>query len=94
MSEDLTFRPVLIETGSADEDGRLVFARDRLIAVLVRLSAATHPSERLRGKWFLEAGFGPCAMHESDVFPALAEAEAWIRGCLAARPRPGPARGA
>lgn len=76
MSPPLTLRPVLVETGSADEDGCLVFAHDRLVAVLVRLSAAAHPDEALRGRWFLEAGFGPCAVQTSDVFPALADAEA------------------
>ena len=76
MVTPLTLRPVLVETGSADEDGRLVFARDRLVAVLVRLSAAAHPDSGLRDKWFVEAGFGPCAAQTPDMFPALADAEA------------------
>ena len=76
MVSPLTLRPVVVETGSADEEGRLVFAHDRLVAVLVRLSAAAHPDPALRDRWFLEAGFGPCAARTSDVFPALADAEA------------------
>lgn len=96
MVVPLTLRPVLVETGSADEDGRLVFVRDRLVAVLVRLSAAAHPDpdSGLRGKWFVEAGFGPCAAQAPDVFPALADAEAWVRRALARGARPIPASGA
>lgn len=37
-------------------DGRLVFAGEVLVAVLIRLSEL-HEEEA--GKWFVEAGFGP-----------------------------------
>lgn len=93
MAASLTLWPVSVETGSADEDGRLVFARGRLVAVLVRLSAATHPEEALRGKWFLEAGFGPCAAQAADPFPTLAHAVAWLHAQLARGVRPYPAPG-
>ena len=35
----LTFEPIGIATGSTDEEGCLVLKGDRLVAVLVRLSA-------------------------------------------------------
>ena len=62
-------------------------------SVLVRLSPAVHPERELRGRWFLEAGFGPCAgpAPRGEVFAALADAEAWVRGRLAADLRARPA---
>ena len=55
-----TLQAVTVETGSADEDGRLVFVNDRLLAILVRLERDDHVEPEFWGRWFLEAGFGPC----------------------------------
>ena len=81
MPPALTFRPVQVATGSDDQEGRLVLADGRLVAVLVHLAGAEH--KELRGGWFLEAGFGSCAVPAPDVFPTIEDAEAWIGEQLA-----------
>ncbi len=77
MSLELSLRPVPVHTGSGDEDGQLVLANGRLVAVLVRLGDAAHAG--LLGAWFLEAGFGPCAQATAPVFCDLDAARNWIR---------------
>jgi hypothetical protein len=52
----LTLQPTRVATGG-DEEGMLVFAGDRLVAVLVHLS---DENEIAPGDWYLEAGFGRC----------------------------------
>ena len=72
----LTLRPVRIANGSGDENGCLVFANDRLVAVLVQLSDA---HEGFAGHWFLEAGFS--RRLDDPVGPTFADLEAaqgWI----------------
>ncbi len=67
----LTLQPVRLATGSDDENGCLVFADGRLVAVLVQLSDA---HEGLAGHWFLEAG-----LHrrlDEPVEPTFADLEA------------------
>ena len=76
MPPALTLWPVRVATGSDDEEGRLVLADGRLVAVLVHLAGQEH--KELRGGWFLEAGFGCCAVPAPDVFRTLEDAEAWI----------------
>ncbi len=76
MPPALIFQPIPVSTRSNDEDGRLVLADGRLVAVLVRLAGQEHGE--LRGGWFLEAGFGCCAVRAPDVFRTLAHAEPWI----------------
>lgn len=72
----LTLRPVRIAAGSNDENGCLVFADDRLVAVLVQLSD-THDS--LAGHWFLEAGFGRRLDEPAKpTFTDLEAAQGWI----------------
>jgi hypothetical protein len=50
----VTLQPVWVATG-AEKEGMLVFADERLVAVLVRLSAE---NEIAPGAWYLETGFG------------------------------------
>ena len=71
----LTFKPIGIATGSTDEEGCLVLKGDRLVAVLVRLSALHGEAE---GAWFIEAGFGRLEMGGVSSFPDLKAAEDWI----------------
>nr|WP_205520649.1 hypothetical protein [Propylenella binzhouense] len=71
-------KPVKIDTGSPDEEGRLAFAGDRLVAVLVLLS----DEHAEAGKWFLEAGFGKLNVRPEPVFRDLAEASRWIEAQL------------
>lgn len=77
MSLELLLHPVPVHTGSGDEDGQLVLADGRLVAVLVRLGDAAHAG--LLGAWFLEAGFGPCSQAAPPLFTDLDAAQDWIR---------------
>lgn len=83
-SVDLSFRPVPVATGCADEAGFLVLADGRLAAVLVRLSDTLHGPE-LAGSWFLEAGFGPCRPDRQQPFATLDAAEAWLMAQLSGK---------
>jgi hypothetical protein len=75
----LTFKPVRVATGY-EEDGMLVFADERLVAVLVHLSDG---NEVAPGHWFLEAAFGPLDEPDFPLFPDLDAAEDWIGEHLA-----------
>ena len=77
----VTFEPIVIRTDSQDRVGRLAKVDGELVAVLVRLDARSHIEEQ-RGKWFLEAGFGPCGWTRSPSFEDLEAAATWI-GALA-----------
>jgi hypothetical protein len=77
----LTLQPVRVATGGEGEEGRLVFAGDRLVAVLVRLSEQ-HGEQA--GCWFFEAGFGRLDGPNHPTFGELPDAEAWIVARLAA----------
>lgn len=71
----LTLQPVHVATG-LDEEGMLVLDdRQRLLAVLTRLSAQ-HGD--LAGHWFMEAGFGQFASAKNPIFASLDEAQSWI----------------
>jgi hypothetical protein len=63
-------------TGHADHQGQLVVADGQLVAVLVRLDDEVHAGDR--GRWFLEAGFGPCQSSSQPAFSDLESAAAWI----------------
>ncbi len=77
MPLTLLLQPVPVYTGSGDQDGQLVLADGRLVAVLVRLDDQSHAG--LIGAWFLEAGFGPCAHVVAPIFSDLDAAQDWIR---------------
>ena len=70
----LTLQPVRV-ANDHDEEGLLVFAEDRLVAVLVRLS---EEHRDLSGHWFLEAGFGRLDGPHHPTFPDLDAAQDWI----------------
>jgi hypothetical protein len=78
-------QPVRVETGTRDEEGCLIFAEGRLVAVLVRLS---DQHDSLAGQWFLEVGFGPIDGPQHPTFGDLEAAEAWIARRLAQRRGP------
>ena len=71
----ITFQRVPVMTGSADREGCVIFADGQLTAVVVRLDACEHG--HLRGKWFLEAGIGPCN-HPAPLFDLVDDALAWV----------------
>jgi hypothetical protein len=77
----LRLQPVRVATDSEDAEGLLVFARDNLVAVLVRLSDDQSDDT---GKWFLEAGFGRIYRSRPPVFSSLDRAQEWIAASLAA----------
>ena len=54
---NLEMRPIPVHTGAADEEGRLVVANGRLVAVLVRLADQVHTS--LVGCWSWKPGLAP-----------------------------------
>jgi hypothetical protein len=64
-------RPCLVATREGSETARLCFKDDVLLAILVPAGSAAHP------RWFLQAGFGPCA-GEGLIFDTLEEARAWL----------------
>ena len=87
-SPALECRPVLVDTASPDETGRLVLADGRLVAVLVRVAGfqgEAGPGGAAPSGWQMEAGFGPCAAPVPPWFDTLAEAGAWVHARLAAR---------
>ena len=85
MSFDITFQSVQIRIDGHDSEGRLIFADDQLSAVIARLDGEHHGPEN-RGRWHLEAGFGPCdARNSPPTFATLEEAEAWVRQRLTGR---------
>jgi hypothetical protein len=86
----LTLQPVRVETGGPDEEGRLVLADDKLVAVLVRLSEAQDDAN-LAGQWFLEAGFGGVDGPTHPTFGDLEAAQDWIRQRLAPKQAAGKA---
>ncbi|MDB5405909.1 MAG: hypothetical protein JWL84_821 [Rhodospirillales bacterium] len=81
MSPKIMTIPIRVDTGSADEEGRLVLAGGRLVAVLLRLADEIHGDDC--GTWFLEVGFGDLA-GENRLFPTLECASQWLRQRLGA----------
>ena len=71
---NLSLQPVRIANGY-DEEGMLVFAEDRLLAVLVQLS---DEHGVLAGQWYLEVGFGRLDGPNHPTFPDLDAAQGWI----------------
>jgi hypothetical protein len=75
----LGFQPVTVETNAPDEEGCLVFANNRLVAVLVRLSDA---HGRKAGRWYLEHGFGKLDGLAQPILTDLDEAQDWVAQCF------------
>src|ERR1051325_7159453 len=84
-----TRQMVQIDTASPDQDGCVLLADGRLVAVLVRLNGVHGPD--LSGKWFLEQGFGALDEPDHPVFDDLDAAENWISSRLAGSSFPAPA---
>ena len=70
----LTLQPTRVATGS-EEEGMLVFADGRLVAVLVHLS---DENEIAPGDWYLEAGFGALEGPNRPTFVDLEAARHWL----------------
>ena len=78
MTRELAFAPVRLATDTADEEGRLVFVGNYLVAVLVQLAEGHETA----GHWFLEHGFGKLGVPVPPTFPDLQAGETWIMGRL------------
>ncbi|MDG2520375.1 hypothetical protein P7B02_02385 [Caulobacter segnis] len=76
----IDFTPVTVATDSADREGFLMLADDQLVGVIVRLAGSEHG--QLQGAFYLEAGFGRCAVTPSATFESLDVAGAWARARL------------
>lgn len=78
---ELALQPVKVANGS-DENGFLLFQKDKLIAVLVQLS---EDNDVAPGHWFLEAGFG-ALQGAYETFRDLDAAQEWIAEQIEPRP--------
>ncbi|MFE1601750.1 hypothetical protein [Methylobacterium sp. ID0610] len=78
MITRLDSQPARIATGTGSEDGLLLFADGLLVAVVSQLRHSV--GDELIGRWFLEAGFGPCAYRAPEVFDTAEDAKQWVRG--------------
>ncbi|MFE1599044.1 hypothetical protein [Methylobacterium sp. ID0610] len=79
MTLEAQCQPVFVNTGAGGEPGSLVFVGGKLVAVLVQLDESEDNDRDLQGKWFLEAGFGPCQdWSKGSVFTSQDEAVAWV----------------
>ena len=74
----MSLQPVRVGLAE-DQEGRLVYNGEVLVAVLVRLSDLHGPDA---GCWFLEAGFGRLDVPEHPTFPDLGAAESWVASRL------------
>jgi len=70
----VTFQSVMIDTDGPDEEGCLMFANDRLVAAMVRLSDQ-HGDKA--GCWYLEHGFGRLDGPSHPTFLDLDSAQDW-----------------
>jgi hypothetical protein len=77
-----SLQPMRVATGF-DEEGMMVLdEKQRLVAVLVRLS---DQNEVAPGQWYLEAGFGRLDGGSHPIFSNLDMAQDWISQRLATR---------
>ncbi len=80
MTPHITCQTILVPAPRSGvvEQGFLVFADSKLMAVVTHLWNSV--DKDLRGCWFLEVGFGPCAEPPgSDLtFRTRSEAQQWV----------------
>jgi hypothetical protein len=72
--QQITFKSVKVGVAGQTE-GRLAFAGDALVAVLVKLDDS-HGD--LQGRWYAEAAFNGLERMEESTFETLDEAATWI----------------
>jgi hypothetical protein len=76
MEPHITCVPTRIPVYQTDEEGFLIFADGLLMAVISYLRESV--DESLKGKWFLEAGFGPCSVLSPPIFDSPDRAQEWV----------------
>jgi hypothetical protein len=77
----VSFKPVLLATLEKAASARLVFAGDRLVAILVQDEGRSR-AQGASGQWSVAAAFGPCSHPDCDGFATLQEASVWVTGRL------------
>lgn len=76
--DPISLKRLTILTDGDDQDGRLVLVDGKLAAVFARLDSTAHAPEQ-RGRWHLEAGFGPCeSIGRALLFSTLGDAVRWV----------------
>jgi hypothetical protein len=73
----ITFQTIPILIDGHDTQGLLALLNGQLVAVLARLDGDVHDPE-LKGKWHLEAGFGPCEA-TGEVFQTQDAVARWVQ---------------
>ncbi len=76
MAPHLTCQSVRVAVSKTAEDGFLVFVDGCLVAVITHLN--TSVGDDFPKRWFLEAGFGPCADHMPPIFDSPDHARQWV----------------
>ncbi|ACL56977.1 hypothetical protein [Methylobacterium nodulans] len=80
MGTEAYLQSVTVNTGTGGEHGTLVFIGGQLVAVLTQINEARDTEQELQGKWFLEAGFGPCKdWNNGSIFASKDKAVEWVR---------------
>jgi hypothetical protein len=84
MAPEISLQTVLVPATptSTVERGLLIFADDVLMAVVMHLDGSVD-NDALRGPWYLETGYGPCAQRPGTdlAFKTPDEAQAWVLNC-------------
>jgi hypothetical protein len=79
MSVQVIRVPTKVASSEYDAEGTLLYVNEHLVAVLACLAPDTGHEPELWHRWFLEAGFGPCAdPPRGTMFETLEAAEAWV----------------
>ena len=93
MAPHISCQTILIPAicSGLTEQGFLVFADDQLMAMVIYHQDSVR--EDMRGLWYLETGYGPCAEgpRVDRVFQSPDEAQQWVRERVA-RVSPAPAQ--
>jgi hypothetical protein len=82
---EIELEDALVWVNGEDRNGRLAYTNGRLVGVLVELNE----SDGQKGKWFLEAGFGPASGMTPPVFEELTDARDWLKCRVEKRIRDG-----
>src|SRR5688572_2032077 len=76
MRSAVSFQAIPVLIDGHDTEGSLILHDGQLVAVLARLDGESHDPE-FKGRWHLEAGFGPCQEVGTRLFEDLGEAARW-----------------
>lgn len=80
MKPQIDSRRVRIAAESGHEDGMLLFVNGSLMAIVTHLHHSV--TDEFAGRWFVEAGFGPCSYRRPELFDTAEQAKRWVRRCV------------